>query len=314
MITHLVVPGLLGDLPRLGELGELPRFPHLEMLLSRADTRPSPRGYAETLFQLFGLAPPEAADLPTAAICYQAENNAEPLAGSFYLHADPVHLRPDQDRLLAFDFHHQPITENQARQFAEAFNAHFAEDGLRLLTPDASRWYLAATRVPDLRTQPLRDVLGRNVDLFLPEGGDARIWRAWMNELQMLFHSMPANQDREAQGQWPVSGLWLSGGGVAPDFEPIGFTAIEGDCLLAAGLQDLSGERQEAGLLLEQAVGRAVCDADPPGWVEAVADLDRRLADCLDEEIHLHPCGGRAWHWKPSMRWRLWRRVSRPFS
>ena len=313
MITHLVVPGLLGDLPRLGDIGELPRFPNLELLLSRADAESADDGYPQTLFELFGLPLPQHADVPTAAVCYHAEGGADPLPDTYLLHADPVHLRPDQDRLLAFDFHHQPLGEHEARQIAEAFNGHFAADGLRLLTPHPARWYLAVDHVPDLRTRPLSEVLGRNVDLFLPEGDDARSWRGWMNELQMLLHALPLNQQRDSSGKLPVSGLWFSGGGVLPAQRPSGFSRIEGEDRLAKGLQGLSSDPRDARLVLEPAPGRSVLDADPSGWCDAVADLDSRLKDYLGAELWLWPCAGRAWHWKPGMGRRFWRR-NRPLS
>lgn len=313
MTTDLVVPGLLGHLPRLGDVGELPRFPNLELMLSRAELRDSPAGYAETLFDLFGLSVPENADVPTAPVCFLAETVDDKLEFTYLLHADPVHLRPDQDRLLAFDFYHQPLEMQEARAFAEAFNRHFGEDGLQLLTPHATRWYLMVDHKPDLRTRPLGEVIGRNVDLFLPEGADARTWRGWINELQMLFHALPVNQAREARGQLPVSGVWLSGGGVMPPGQANGYERVQGDCPLVSGLQNLSMNHRNARLMLDHAPGRAVFDANPVNWIDAVTQLDQRLAQLLDGEVRLYAGEGRVWHWRPAMRRRLWRRV-RPLS
>jgi hypothetical protein len=306
-MNHLVVPGLLDPLPERG--GELRRFPNLELLLARGDEQAAPAGYAQTLFSLFGMPCPDDSDPPTASVCYHAEPGVMPLPDAFLLHADPVHLRPDQDRLLAFDFQHQALTEAEAAQCAQAFNTHFAADGLRLLTPHAQRWYLAATVPPRLRTRPLHDVLGRNVDLFLPEGPDALTWRGWMNELQMLFHALPLNPAREAQGLWPVSGLWFSGGGRLPARRGEGFADYNGGCLLADGLQRLSPARHHAGLRVEHAPGRAVVDASPGDWSHAVSQLDNLLGGYLAGACWLHTCDGRAWYWKPGMRRRLWKRV-----
>jgi len=311
VITHLVVPGLLGHLPRLqeyeSEIGALPRFPNLELLLSRAKQLPAPDGYAQTLFELFGATVQDDADVPTAAVCYAAEAGTEPLQDIYLMHADPVHLRADQDRLLAFDFYHQPITIDEARQFAEAFNRHFSEDGLRLLTPHATRWYLAVEKQPMLRTRALGEVLGRNVDFFLPEGEDAGVWRSWMNELQMLFHGLPVNQTRESFGQLPVSGLWFSGGGSLPADSMQGYSLCEGECILVDGLQRLSRVKRDLRLVVQQAPGRALVDANPVLWVEAIQALDAELEAYLRGELLLYPCEGSAWHWKPTMRRHFWK-------
>lgn len=309
-MTCLVVPGLLGELPRFDDPGALPRFTSLERLLARGNRLPAPKGYAGTLFDLFGVPLAQGGDLPTAAVCCHAEHGACPDAGDFLLHADPLHLRPDQDRLLGFDFHHQPLTADEARQFAEAFNAHFAQDGLRLLTPHPIRWYLEVDHAPRLRTHPLVDVVGRNIDLFLPKGEDARRWRSWMNELQMLFFELPVNALRESQGQLPVNSLWLSGGGCLPSV-PVGsgFRELESDCPLARGLQQHVKIHDQQRLLIWKTPERALLDADPGAWISAVTELDQVVEDLLGEELFLYPCEGEAWHWRPSMRHRFWRRT-----
>lgn len=306
-MISLVAPGLLGKLPQLDESGR-ERFANLERLLNRADRVSAPSSYAGTLFELFGIAADPESDLPTAALCCQVEPGARPDAASFLLHADPLHLRPDQDRLLAFDFHHQPLTGDQAGQFAQAFNAHFADDGLRLFTPHPNRWYLEVDHVPRLRTRPLVDVIGRNIDLFLPQGEDAGRWRSWMNELQMLFFNLPVNQLRESQGQLPVNGLWFSGGGrLSSVSQGNGFGDLQGDCPLARGLQHHVGTHSQERLMIWKAPERAVLDADPRAWVTAISELDRLVGGMLGEAFRLFPCEGEAWYWKPSMRYRFWR-------
>ena len=41
-------------------------------------------------------------------------------------------------------------------------------------------------------------------------------WRALQNEIQMLFHTHPVNELREAAGKPTINGVWFWGGGVAP--------------------------------------------------------------------------------------------------
>ncbi len=69
MIRHLFVPGLLGPMPGV-ECHGRQAFPHLEMLLARADRLVEPVGYAGGLFALFAIETPVGADLPTAAVTF----------------------------------------------------------------------------------------------------------------------------------------------------------------------------------------------------------------------------------------------------
>ena len=49
--------------------------------------------------------------------------------------------------------------------------------------------------------------------MHLPEGRDARLVRAVMNEMQMTLHEHPVNQRRSSASQQVVSGVWLWGFG-----------------------------------------------------------------------------------------------------
>ena len=46
-----------------------------------------------------------------------------------------------------------------------------------------------------------------------PQHPSTRIWRKWLNEVQMAWHSHPINLARSDRGLEPVNGLWLYGGG-----------------------------------------------------------------------------------------------------
>jgi hypothetical protein len=323
-LIHLLVPGLLGPFPRFEEGAVPPRLPAVECLLARAERQRGPQGYARALFRLFGVdvAGLDDGDLPTAPLCHHADSGG---VGEtrYLLHADPIHLRPDQDRLLGFDLGAagevappRGVSVEEAHAFAEAFNRHFAGEGLELLTPHPARWYLALEQPPKVGFRPLAEIIGRNIDLFLPQGAEGARWRAWMNETQMLFHGLPVNQAREAAGAWPVSGLWFSGGGRMPRV-PGGLVGTQGaevaGCCLARGLMQRAARQGSDRLLIASAPQRAVLDGDPKAWREALAALDGRLAPLMREELLLYACDGWQWLWRPAMRRRWWRRP-RPLS
>jgi hypothetical protein len=311
-VLHLVVPGLCGPPPRTTTAAgddscRPPRFATLERWLARADRAPVAKDPEALLFELFGLALPAQGDLPTAAPCYLADSGEAPEGVVF--HADPVHLRPDQDRLLLFDTPAGDLTADEATAFVGAFNAHFQNDGWCLSAPQPGRWYLHVAQQPALRSHPLGEVIGRNIDLFLPEGSAAQDWRQRLNEVQMLFHGLTVNAEREASGRLAVNGLWLHGGGplpAAPRRAPQPDAAAPP---LLIGLRSLAVGADVPRVAWLDAPRRAQWDSDVAAWWAALADVEGRLAEAAAAgPVCLYPGDGFAYRYRPAHRWRVWRR------
>lgn len=301
------MPGLLGPLPGLGRADHR-AWPRLETLLARADRLAEPAGYAAGLFALFGITAPVGGELPTAAVVLLADTGESP--AGVLLHADPLHLVADRDRLLAFDLDEDPLDAAETRRLLDAFNAHYADDGLRLHGSPAGRIYLHCERAPAIRTHPLSAVIGRSLDPFLPDGDDRRRWRGLLNETQMLCHGLEFNREREARGRRTLGGLWFSGGGGLPPAGQGPVHRMSGECPLARGLLALRPGAGRDELVVEHAPGRAVMRVDPLGWLEAVAELEGRMAGLLRgcEELHVHPGNGTVYRWRARSARRWWRR------
>ena len=307
MIRHLFVPGLLGPMPGPGR-EDRPALPRLENLLARADRLDEPVGYAAGLFALFGIETRPGADLPTAAACFLADTGEAPTG--FLLHADPLHLLPDRDQVLAFDLDDDPLDGDEVARLVEAFNGHFNDDGVRLYGSPAGRIYMHCERTPSIKTHPLSTVVGRSLDRFLPDGEERRGWRGLLNETQMLCHALELNREREARRRPTLGGLWFSGGGglPAPGQGPV--ARLAGDCVLSRGLLALHAGVGADELVVEHAPGRAVLRADPGAWLQALASLEDRMADLLRDcgELHVHPGNGTVYRWTARSARRWWRR------
>ncbi len=305
MIQHVIVPDLLGSFPSSVTLPELPPLPMLSRLLSRAERSAAPTGYAPTLFALSGLPVEPDQDLPTGALSWHLNPALAP--DQWVCQADPIHLQPDQDRLLAFDFHHQPLGLTEAEALIRLFNDHFDSEGLHLWLAEPNHWFLSAEQAPDIRTHPLSMVQGRPMARFLPTGPDATRWHALLNETQMLWHQSPPNLRRAADDLPVVNGLWLSGGGCLPQAVPHQFAGVSGDSRLLQGMAQRArlcgGFRQAAAIHVLSAPGRAVQDADPAAWIVALHQLEHQLALLCHGEVILFPCAGQRWHWRPGRRW-----------
>ncbi len=255
MRLDCLVPGLFGPVPV--QPAEVPPTPVLSRLLGLADrlsgperlagaARPTQGGTADpcrTLFHLFGHATAPDRDCPSAPYGYLAEAPGASLATTSYvLHADPVHLRPDRDRLVLFAGPDFAPDRAEADALVALFNHHFGVEGPRLEAPTPEHWYLLTDKPPDLVTQPLAAVLGRPIAGQLPQGAEARHWARFLNEVQMLFHHSEVNQRREAAGIPSLNGLWLWGGGslVAPPGQASYERVFSADPL-ALGLARASG-------------------------------------------------------------------------
>jgi len=321
----LLLPGLSGPLPR-GTDAPAVRAPATETLLARARVSAfDGTDLEQTLCALFGVATGDSGDLPSAPLCHLAQTGVAD--GAFRMHADPVFLRPDQDRLLLFDSRHLALDAGEAAEFSALFNRHFAKSSWRLEAPEPGHWYLRLPRAPALTTQPLHRVIGRNIDRFLPEGEEARKWRGILNEVQMLFHQADVNRRREQAGRAPVNSLWFWGGGHLPSVPPSRYAALFADQPLARGLAIAAGvpgyptgdatawldATAGDGLILLDHFWWPILDADAPGWARQLERLEPFMVRCRRElhrrslgTLNLYPCDGRNLQLTPRSLHRFW--------
>lgn len=156
----------------------------------------------------------------------------------YWLRADPVHLRLQRTQMLLADCSALGLSKQDADGIVAVLNRHFAQDGLRFIAPHPGRWYLGLDRAPQLATHTLSEVIGADINVNLPTGGDALHWHKIANEIQMLLHNHPLNDAREARGEMTVNSVWLWGGGTRPTVPGRHFSAVWSDealpCALAA--------------------------------------------------------------------------------
>ncbi len=310
-VIDLLVPGLFGPLPAEPR-AVVQRLPGLERLLARADAVPfGIEGTDAALLALAGLDFADSADCPIGALSLLGEG-IDPGNGC-WLRADPVHLRADLNRLLIFDLVACPPTGEQAAALVDLFNAHFADRGLRLMAPHPGRWYLGLDECPAVRTRSLETVVGRSPDEGMPSGDDAALWRALLNEAQMLFHAAPVNTERESCGLPSVNGIWVHGAGRLPAALSPRADAFFGDDPVLRGLARLAGAPAcpvpvraeelfgagEHSLVLWAGLQGPVLSGDAQGWAKALGGLeaflgrlDRGLVRAPGVQLRICPANG----------------------
>ncbi|MBI3772704.1 MAG: hypothetical protein HY272_08410 [Gammaproteobacteria bacterium] len=221
----LFVPGLFGAEAVRCTSGALDglALAHLERWLARSEQHSCVPGFMEALFLLFGISAVADQDLPVAEITRITDGVR---GDGVWLRADPVHLKPDRDRLVMFDNCELLIQPQEAQQLVREFNAVFRDDGMELFAPHPLRWYLRLSQRPQVRTRPLNAVIGQDVDPNLPQGSQAMAWHRVMNEVQMIFHSSEVNRRRQLGGKPEINSLWFWGGGELVSCQSVPWTHV----------------------------------------------------------------------------------------
>lgn len=195
---------------------------------------------------------------------------------SGYMLMEPTHLRLDRDRLLISESELLQLNTEDAEQIIALINEHFAGE-LRVFQISDELWLTGLDfALEDMVSYPLIDIVGENIDEFLPTGPQRLRLHKLMNEIQMLLFNLPLNKQREEDGLLNVNSVWLWD----KYYEKLPF---ELGHMLARNSNVADIEIDLAGintLVVDKAYFPA-CYRDSFSWLEIVAELDRSLGDEL---------------------------------
>ena len=136
----------------------------------------------------------------------------------------PAHWQLGRDHVTLLDPDELALGTDESRALFESFRPLLESAGFVAAWGSASRWYAGRADLDGLATASLDRVIGRSVDLWLrasklgdsPSQAAARsVVRRLQSEAQLLFHTHPVNEAREARGELAVNSFWLSGCGLA---------------------------------------------------------------------------------------------------
>lgn len=166
-------------------------------------------------------------DWPIAPIMLQTDSPVKIRnSKDFWIRADPVHLRIEQNHIMLADSQAFKITMAEAKQFTEVLNQNYSKDELVFLPLRPDRWYVRTTDAPVMQTYSLNQVACKNINNFLPAGKESIAWHKAFNEIQMLLHEHPLNQAREARGELVINSVWFWGGGSIPQSAESPYTQV----------------------------------------------------------------------------------------
>lgn len=217
---HLLIPcaGALSDAGRAASTALT--LPHLAQLLRRLRRRQRVAGDEYTRTPPHERALAEALGwqgddgrLPWAA--RQAAADGIDVGEDAWGCLTPVHQHVGTEQVSLLDPAALALDDDTSRALLQAVRELFESEGFHVVWGAAQRWYISHPLLDGLATASLDRVIGRNVDAWLPDHGNARLLRRLQMEVQMVLHALPLNEMREDRGQLPVNTTWLSGCGRA---------------------------------------------------------------------------------------------------
>ena len=160
----------------------------------------------------------------------------------------PVHLHATRDHLILMGQNQIDLTAKESDQLLKAVLPFIEEDFKKsIIFQNQHYWFIPAGPFASLASYSVDQAHGRNIDWWMPrdtsEEGVAKRWRKLQNEIQMLWHIDPVNEEREQRGMPGINSIWISGIGKLEDVEaPLALRQAErliGPHLLLSGLARL---------------------------------------------------------------------------
>ncbi len=292
---------------------ELADAPALAPWLCYADRLPAnaPQGVARSAYWLHQTPP-----VPWAAIT-AAEDLQDFDPERFYLRMDPVHLHPDRDTVVLFRAQSACMAEREARELFEAFNAHFAEEGVQLQRGAVDRWYVSLPQAIDLRTVPLSDAEHANLRAVAMQGEATSHWNRLLTEAQMLFYQHPVNVRRREENLPEINSLWPWGEGIYTQWTLLKrpgtavYTPFHAVQALARQVETdlLENPAPETAMLFRYKSVFLDWQAQPIDWVVAQLEAVSALLKQRNLSVCVLDVGAEAvLSLKPAMLRRFWRR------
>ena len=136
----------------------------------------------------------------------------------------PVHFHATRDHLILMAQSQIDLTANESAKLLQTALPFIEEDfGSKVLFQGQRDWFISAGPFASLATHSIDQAHGRNIDWWMPrdtnEAGIAKLWRKLQNEIQMLWHIDPVNEERQQRGYPSINSLWISGIGKLADIQ-----------------------------------------------------------------------------------------------
>ena len=211
----------------------------LERLAARADVVRRSSDWRTDAFRLIA---PHAAFVPAVASAALFAD-CGPVQGAWACIATPVNyvaemssVRLSQDGILA-------LAPRTAETLAADFNRMWNGSGVRMAHGASAQLYCIFDEIQNVTTHDPQDVLGRNIEEYLPSGIHAPRLRQLMSEIEMWLFEQAGNRADLSR----INAFWLWGGGMPLESLPSVPGWFAGDDLYFSALTRRSSNRDKSG-------------------------------------------------------------------
>jgi 2,3-bisphosphoglycerate-independent phosphoglycerate mutase len=210
--------------------------------------------------------------------CYTGRGPLEAASMGIDLAMDDIAYRCNlvtvMDNLMA-DFSAGHISSSEGKALFATLAEHIPSIGL--YAGVSYRNLLVVRGGGGAKTWPPHDIVGENIDPYLPAGRDAHILLECMEKSRDIFSDHPVNLERIASGKPPATLIWPWSGGKRPSLTPFrSLFGKEGGIISAVDL--LRGIGRLAGMEVIQVPGAT-------GYLDT--DYQAKAAYALDAVKHL---------------------------
>ncbi|MBU3557024.1 hypothetical protein ICN18_05210 [Polynucleobacter sp. Ross1-W9] len=161
---------------------------------------------------------------PLAPVLLLGQSNLAVNPNEIIACLQPVHLHATRDHLILMGQSQIDLTEKESSELLSAALPFIEEDFQSVvLFQNQHYWFIPAGPFASLESYSVDQAHGRNIDWWMPrdskEEGIAKRWRKLQNEIQMLWHIGPVNEEREQRGMPSINSIWISGIGKLNDVQ-----------------------------------------------------------------------------------------------
>lgn len=326
---HIVVPGICGPLAETQTIQDSAALKAWVNFLAKSHCSPSSTSVYDVINSIVALSLD--GDFPSAALTLLANDLYD--ESMHYMHADPVHLRAELDHAVLTSSVDLSISEAESFELCNILHKHFSQDDLSFFRLNKNQWFVSSKNKITIKTTPLVDAVGRNVNFILPTGKDSSQWKQVLTEAQMLMHTHEVNVEREDAGQQIINSLWFYGSGKLPVVESK-VTAICSNDEMYRGLSRhltcdyfkrpgslsdyldelLSQEKNAINLLHIAELENLTNYTDVSMWLEKLTEIVDgwiypliKFANKNNIKVTLYPCNEKKYHFEKFDALKFWR-------
>ena len=131
---------------------------------------------------------------------------------------DPIYLAEltsvhvGRDRLSMCHPSMLEVSQSECDALFESVSMLWDDTGLSALPINARHWRVWLPTAVSLDSITPSAVSNYNITDWWPQDPSLRNWRKLVNEIQMVWHEHPINEQRVELGQPPINSVWLFGG------------------------------------------------------------------------------------------------------